>query len=184
MRFVIYLLAMAAGLTALPARATSFIEYAASGPGAFIYFENGRQISLPAHLYVWVRVPLDQGRSVYCGLGSCDLLNNTIEYSGPVGSVVIGFSSRQYDWPTSNADFAWGTGLFDSWLYGREGLGYADFTGFSVRRYEDDYHTEGSIAWRLTLPVPEPATWAMMLIGFAAAGVALRRQTTLYSNGS
>jgi hypothetical protein len=33
-----------------------------------------------------------------------------------------------------------------------------------------------SISAKLSAPVPEPATWAMMIVGFGLAGVALRRQ--------
>ena len=40
----------------------------------------------------------------------------------------------------------------------------------------DDNHDDIIIRVQVLSPVPEPATWAMMLIGFAAIGVALRRR--------
>jgi hypothetical protein len=49
-------------------------------------------------------------------------------------------------------------------------LGYDDtITG-------DDNHDDFIVRVDVAPAVPEPASWAMMLTGFAAAGVALRRR--------
>lgn len=41
-----------------------------------------------------------------------------------------------------------------------------------------NYRVESPMAYRLTVtaPVPEPATWAMMIVGFGLSGAALRRR--------
>ncbi|MBA2920350.1 PEPxxWA-CTERM sorting domain-containing protein [Sphingomonas sp. MAH-20] len=39
-----------------------------------------------------------------------------------------------------------------------------------------DYHGGISVAGLGAVAVPEPATWAMMLTGFGAAGLAMRRR--------
>jgi len=37
----------------------------------------------------------------------------------------------------------------------------------------------GQVSFSLQAPVPEPATWAMMILGFGIAGYGLRRRKAL-----
>lgn len=45
--------------------------------------------------------------------------------------------------------------------------------------YETGYWPAGAGARSMDLAVPEPTTWALMILGLAAAGAALRRRTAL-----
>ena len=54
---------------------------------------------------------------------------------------------------------------------------HATLSGFSTGAFGNATITGGSGTLRGFLPaVPEPATWAMMLLGFAVVGTAIRRQ--------
>jgi hypothetical protein len=46
--------------------------------------------------------------------------------------------------------------------------------------FEFIFEDDGSVSYRVvTAPVPEPASWALMLAGFGLAGAALRRRQTI-----
>jgi hypothetical protein len=64
-----------------------------------------------------------------------------------------------------NTDTAFTTVTFNNLSQGIDGFGFDDLT---VGRREN-----------VTAPVPEPAAWAMFLLGFATLGTAIRRRPTL-----
>lgn len=49
-------------------------------------------------------------------------------------------------------------------------------SGFTVRYQSTGANGEGSGIGTVTPPIPEPATWAMMLLGFAGIGMTIRRR--------
>ena len=53
---------------------------------------------------------------------------------------------------------------------GNESWNYFEFAGF------DSTNAQFSATFEAVPPVPEPATWVMMIVGFGLAGAALRRQ--------
>jgi hypothetical protein len=61
--------------------------------------------------------------------------------------------------------------------------GWASGTGGDGQAYQDFFGSRGQIANDLAFTlhgnaVPEPGTWALMILGFGMAGVALRRRAT------
>ena len=43
--------------------------------------------------------------------------------------------------------------------------------------FEFFFEEDGTVSYRVvTTPVPEPASWALMILGFAASGIAMRRR--------
>jgi hypothetical protein len=85
-------------------------------------------------------------------------------YGGAQGSVTgLGFSSgAPFTAPDAPFSFShWGAGT------------YGFFSGGNLPQGEP--HTEQIV---LTAHVPEPATWAMLILGFGAAGALLRRRET------
>lgn len=50
------------------------------------------------------------------------------------------------------------------------------FAGNAYVNFHTAQFPGGEIRGAITQPVPEPATWAMMIVGFMASGVALRRR--------
>jgi hypothetical protein len=84
----------------------------------------------------------------------------TSNYGGPatIGDLGVGIFLP--------AGFTSGTGVTEFFL------GYDDQLG----RPDDDNHDDFLVRVVVSPAVPEPATWAMMLLGFGAAGFALRRR--------
>ena len=64
------------------------------------------------------------------------------------------------------------TSLGDFNFY-NSGFGYY---GLLSSRRDITGYADGTVALAHVAPVPEPTTWAMMLLGFGAAGATLRRQ--------
>ncbi len=79
------------------------------------------------------------------------------------GLTVIGAHFGNVAGPAGNVSVFW---LFDFGTEGADFITLDNTGGFSNAVL---YTTGG------TPPVPEPATWAMMLLGFGAAGTAIRR---------
>ena len=78
------------------------------------------------------------------------------------GQTIIGAHFGNVAGPAGNVSVFW---LFD---FGTEGANFValdDVQGFS-----------NAVLYTTALGVPEPATWAMMLLGFGAAGYAMRRK--------
>jgi PEP-CTERM motif-containing protein len=70
----------------------------------------------------------------------------------------------------SNGDLFWANTDNNGTATGHESFG-GTFDNWSDNNKEHAFHLTG-----LTSGVPEPSTWAMMILGFGAAGVALRRR--------
>lgn len=117
------------------------------------------------------------------------IVQSSGEFSGEAGfdvsDLAIGESRSFAIGPNANAGVRYGTITrtgFDSW-------GNAAFTGTDFAFLQDQLlGTTGIRTTRLTAerftvrqvfpaPVPEPTTWAMMVLGFGVAGYALRRRT-------
>lgn len=79
------------------------------------------------------------------------------------GLTIIGAHFGNVEGPAGNVSVFW---LFDFGTEGADFVTLDNIQGFSNAVL---YTTGG------TPPVPEPATWAMMLLGFGAAGTAMRR---------
>ena len=79
------------------------------------------------------------------------------------GQTIIGAHFGNVAGPASEVSVFW---LFDFGTEGADFITLTDVEGFSTAAL---YTTGGA-------PVPEPATWAMMLLGFGAAGYAMRRR--------
>ena len=72
-----------------------------------------------------------------------------------------------------------GNGGFDGFftlLFAGGDPGMITLTDLTTRFQSTGANTEGSGIGTPTDPVPEPATWAMMLMGFGATGYAMRRR--------
>lgn len=97
--------------------------------------------------------------------GSGDLSNgNQLNFGTTMfGLTIIGAHYGNVDGDAGNVTVFW---LFD---FGTEGADFVTLTPTNGWSNAYLYTTGG------TPPVPEPATWAMMLLGFGAAGTAMRR---------
>lgn len=79
-----------------------------------------------------------------------------------------------YATPYGGGDFGIPLG---SYIY----VGFEDIVGIRDANYKNDWdYDDHRFALRIA-PVPEPATWAMMLGGFGLVGLSLRRRKTLRS---
>ena len=122
--------------------------------------------------------------------GSVELFEDTVanpisiifSFTNPfdaTGSAVTGETYGFYQLFTSCGLFAGGCGTVD-WD-GPTVFNFGDGGSFSLALGDVSFATPGSaqVSGTFTLlsnSVPEPGTWAMMLLGFGAAGVALRRR--------
>lgn len=105
--------------------------------------------------------PIPIGFASFLGGSLTGLLNFT-STGGPMSSATVGMD---------------GFGIF---------LGRGQTTGQNVSVFylgfddqitnQDDNHDDFIVRATVLPPVPEPATWAMMLVGFAGVGVAMRRR--------
>jgi hypothetical protein len=97
----------------------------------------------------------------------------------PGGPVVPGSATAQFDGPGLQAVLGQaGFGIFlkSDWVSGSTAvnefiIGYDDQVG----QPDDDNHDDLMILARVR-SVPEPGTWAMLLLGFGALGAAMRRK--------
>ena len=80
---------------------------------------------------------------------------------------------------TSGPCGAGNQGYIDAEIAAIRGLGFSSLTGtYSLLRNATPYAT-GAATVNFVANVPEPATWAMMIIGFGAVGAAMRRKATV-----
>ncbi len=172
MRFVLFLLAMVAGLGAMPARAA--VPFGIRITTGTLHEVNMDCFSQPT---CFVSSEFDytgytrefhfdeNGDEVGCGGGpAC--------FRASVSGNSIGIFWDA--WPFSEAfDLSFANLVFDGTYY--------DFSGFTGGSYifgggghSFSTMTTGSVS--RVAAVPEPATWAMMLLGFGAIGAGLRRR--------
>ena len=155
-----------AGLTAAPASATQFLDVRITG-------DLGGAIS-----------------TVQCGVGSNAACLSSFPGGSSSESFLRSFSLMLGAMNLAEGDnafsygYAFGSGLYSGTIANHGGV----LTGRNIQFvYADASCRSGAIGCRnivgssasfdvVQAAVPEPATWAMMLIGFGAMGVALRRR--------
>jgi len=99
--------------------------------------------------------------------GSVDTFNTlTIHVSGGPDVVVVPPAPGDGSWTDSNTN-----GVFKVW-----GTAGETFTGITLATTENSFEIDS-----LAVPVPEPASWAMLIIGFGAIGVAMRRRNQMFA---
>ena len=117
----------------------------------------------------------------------------TITFSAPISDLYIGLVSWNGNVVTFDRPFTkisegqgfWGTGTFNNNSAGFSGTGEphgilyfpGTFTSLSFTDVDENWHglTVG-IGSAAVPAIPEPSTWAMMLVGFGAIGSVLRRR--------
>jgi len=106
--------------------------------------------------------------------------------TGPVnGTYTIDFGIDQFNGALAGTSAATATpGLFDLLFNYSISGGTGRFAGasgsFSGIGTADVRHAPPSIVSLTFSPVPEPGTWAMMLVGFGGIGVGLRRRSRFW----
>lgn len=148
-------------------------------------------ICAPAHAALWIlniNAPITGTLSVYCtqNFPNCDA--GVKPFSGVVKATI---AVEEFDSSTT----------FNDTISGRFGGRYGSFSGTLVLEgynlfgrdflyYEDNFIASPSKYWFASAdsfsvsvdpysragPVPEPTTWAMMLLGFTVVGAKLRRR--------
>ena len=103
--------------------------------------------------------------------GAIPAITWTTVHQGPPYSTAFGVVLTESAYPSYALLLGWA----GSNLYGYPASSPA-FAVFDTNPYfVNDYISSSSIT-RVSAPVPEPATWAMMNLGFGALGLALRRR--------
>jgi Legume lectin domain/PEP-CTERM motif len=117
--------------------------------------------------------PSQSSNAVAGCMSNGDLWTATITYDGSLLNVVLSD-------PAEGSIFNAITNLpIDIASYLGGNTAYVGFTGSSGAGWENEDITSWRFADTATLPpagVPEPATWATMLLGFAGIGMAVRRR--------
>ncbi|MBB5984667.1 PEPxxWA-CTERM sorting domain-containing protein [Sphingobium lignivorans] len=114
------------------------------------------------------------------GGANCYVSGNSVQielyaaYSG--GDVALIFDHALSRFPDSNEGFL---GATLDYHYGAKYVGssyYFEFRWLNVRAFNAESDRLNVIRFNYSPGIPEPATWAMMIGGFALAGGALRRR--------
>lgn len=129
---------------------------------------------------VSLRFELLDGDGVLEGLSFVKVRRDNVDFVGGGGST----QDWYLDVPVTNV----GPGLYEAntdvvWRYpggyacAAQGCGY--YSRYNTELFFSvNFKAEAPMAYRLTAtaPIPEPATWAMMIVGFGLSGAALRRR--------
>ncbi len=102
--------------------------------------------------------------------GSVDTYNHLVIHQ--VGGVDTAFSGSGVS--VLPANYGNQTSSFTNGLFTVKALGGLGITGFSMSSDTNSFEIDN-----LAVGVPEPATWAMMIVGFGAAGSLIRRRRAM-----
>jgi hypothetical protein len=96
--------------------------------------------------------------------GSVDTFNTLTIHSSAGDTIVVPPAPGNGSWTSSNTN-----GLFKVW-----GTAGETFSGITLSTTDNSFEVDS-----LAVPVPEPASWAMLIIGFGAIGLAMRRRNQM-----
>lgn len=106
-------------------------------------------------------------------LGSIDTYN-TIELLSNVGAVIASYAGSAFlGGPSGDQGLPTTNRLITFTRNGNDAL----FAGVRISSTQNSAEVDNVRFSSVSAPVPEPATWAMMLVGFGLVGGALRRRT-------
>ncbi|MCW2395902.1 MULTISPECIES: PEPxxWA-CTERM sorting domain-containing protein [unclassified Sphingobium] len=181
------LLAAVLAVIAMPAQAATVVHYQASGPASG-YMDTGKGTAeFTGMIYVDAIFPAQDMMGYWCTppvscfyAGSSVIGRNENEHT--YGNFRLEFDHILTGMPLTEDGFLGGTALGN--VYGLPpgsggGSGTGTLTSLTVTTYEGS--AGGGSVFVSVVPnaVPEPATWAMMILGFGLLGGALRRQAQL-----
>ena len=168
-------------LFALPAQAANFVEYRMGGAGTAVYqdvnrqpfpFVENQQIFFTASVIIDLDDPwfasafAGEEYSASAGPNSAEFL---YAYSVLGGRAEGWFSGMANNNPDGSVGGGYSFSFHDHYT---SLTGSGAFTRFSV--LDDVKATEPSVTVQWIPLVPEPATWAFMIVGFGAVGASLR----------
>lgn len=168
----LFLAALLAVFT-LPASAATFIKYEASGIGTFWRMEGGAILEDDVAYTLTAFVPLSGvcAPPIECSTGATSVgLSQSFELTGLQINASLRFDHSLSGFPTSADGFVSG----DLYAGTSWGAWFGPFTNLRVETVEADQPAGGRLILS-TSPIPEPATWVMMIAGFGLLGGALRR---------
>ncbi len=174
----------------IPAQAGTFIRYEATGIGDSRTFDrNANLIALqPVTITAYIDVQIDPDfgcTSAYyiCYTSSNHIIGGVIPTPANL-HIVLDFDHPLSPWPITADGFTGGT-FEDLWGDittggGTRILGTFDHLTVTIHEGENFSTTVG---YTLAARAPEPASWALMIGGFALAGAAMRRRPRAQSTG-
>ena len=163
--------------TAMPASAFTYAVYEATGPGSTLDSFTGWQIGI-AH--VQLIVPLeDQSPSwdyynmFAWGFSGAQVRGYATDSRQGQSELFLTFDHSLTGFPLSAEGFLSGTAKLSLGHYTSL---WASLDTLKVSTITNDGYIGGLSGWLQVPGVPEPASWAMMIGGFALAGAVMRRQ--------
>jgi hypothetical protein len=96
--------------------------------------------------------------------GSVDTFNTLVIHSSAGDTVIVPPAPGNGSWTSSATN-----GLFNV-----SGTANETFSGITLMTSQNSFEIDN-----LAVAIPEPATWAMMIMGFGAIGFAMRRRTRM-----
>lgn len=123
-------------------------------------------------------------RDTFDGKGVAGRANpSDFNFATPISALSVDYLALSFSGGATLSVYA-GTTLLDSFSYvagnadvnATRAFSGSGITKFSFTSSNPRYFAISTLRFTPSAAVPEPATWAMMLIGFGAAGYALRRR--------